>query len=147
MEWTGEVVWGASMLWARVSRNGNRANTSASAGGADGFAAAVAGVCGAPVGACSGFGSISWRRPRSVRHLTWPPAILSPIEAERVKRGSCNGFSGCWVEKRTPQRCVPTFRVFRVFRGFIRKWGEIVVASRIWSAIFRIPFLRQNADN
>jgi hypothetical protein len=27
------------------------------------------------------------------------------------------------------------------------KSGEIVVASRIWFAIFPVPFLRQNADN
>jgi len=27
------------------------------------------------------------------------------------------------------------------FAVFIRKWGEIVVATRIWFAIFRVPFL------
>ena len=36
---------------------------------------------------------------------------------------------------------VDSLRVVRVFRGFIRKWGEIVVATRIWFVIFRVPFL------
>jgi hypothetical protein len=35
-----------------------------------------------------------------IRHLTRPPATLSPVEAERTQNGWCGGLKNIWINRK-----------------------------------------------